>query len=326
MTVREIAKQAGVSPATVSRYLSGSGKVSRTASEKIRNILEASGCQFAPRTKQKNNLIGVLIPNLECRFFNEVLSEIIKQITNYGFQIVFIPTVGGNKENFRSLVSELKLGGLIFLDENIEADILRITEELRLKTVICGAAAIGSQAAMVHINDLAAAYEGTKYLIGLGHRKIAFLSDFPYSISSGFQRLAGCRKAMEEAGLEFDEQLVRCGDVVYESGYRFTRELLQNKVQFTAIFAFSDEMANGAMNALYDEGLSVPEDISVLGFDDLTLASRIRPALTTIHQPLSEMVKNTLDILANPNTNMTNIAITLPYSVCERASCRKIEE
>lgn len=325
MTVREIAKLAGVSPATVSRYLTGMEKVSRDASEKICNVMETAGCQVTMRMKNTNGMVGVLVPNLECNFYSNVLREMIEQISDYDFQLVFIPNSQNRKKDVKSLLRKLKLCGLIFLEEDIEEDILKLAQELQLKTVICGAAAIGSQGAMVHINDLAAAYEGTRYLIGLGHKRIAFLADYPYSISVGFQRLAGCRKAMEEAGLEFDEKLVRCGDVFYDVGYRFTQELVKSGAEFTAVFAFSDEMAIGAMGALYDNGIRVPKDVSVLGFDDLPIASRIRPALTSIHQPIKAIVKNTLDIFSNKGSNMANTAITLPYTICERETCCRVE-
>jgi DNA-binding LacI/PurR family transcriptional regulator len=325
VTIREIAKQVGVSPATVSRYLTGAEKVSRSVSEKIYSVMEAANCQIIRRTKSANGLVGVLVPNLEVGYYSDVLREIIEQIPGYGFQTVFIPTTENSKQSFKSLLRELKLSGLIFLEENIEEDILKIAQELRLKTVICGAASIGSQATMVHINDLAAAYEGTKYLIGLGHKRIAFFSDYPHAISVGFQRMVGCRKAMEEAGLDFNEKLIKCGNVIYEVGYQFTLDLIRDGADFTAIFAFSDEMAIGTINALYDSGLRVPDDISILGFDDLPIARRNRPALTTIHQPLHEIVKNTLDVFANPESSMANTAITLPYTVCERATCRRID-
>ena len=326
MTVREIAKRAGVSPATVSRYFTGSDKVGRATEEKIRNAMEKAGYSAPPRAMNQNALVAVLVPNLECKFFSDVLREIILQIPEYDFQTVFVPVVGNGKKDCKSLLRGLKLSGLIFLDEKIDNDILEFAEEQNLRMVMCGAASIGSRAAMVHINDLAAAYEGTKYLIGLGHKRIAFLSDHSYSISVGFQRMVGCRKAMEEAGLVFDEKLVRCGDVIYDVGYHFTQELIEEGADFTALFAFSDEMAIGAINAMYDSGLRVPDDISVLGFDDLPIALRTRPALTTIHQPLHKIVKNTLDIFVNPDTDMKNMAITLPYSLCERETCRKISD
>lgn len=325
MTVREIAKQAGVSPATVSRYLSSRHKVSAEKCGEIARVLATNGIRPPSFSRVADRIVGVSVPNLECRFYSEVLREILEQIPNYDLQVVFLPSLENDRQSFCDLVKELNLSGVIFLEEDIRQEIWDLLRSLQLKAVMCGSASIGSQAAMVHINDLAAAYEATKYLISLGHKKIAFLSDYPNSVSVGFQRLAGCRKAMEEANLQFDEKLVRYSDVFYENGYQHIRELLQNRMEFTAVFAFSDEMAIGAMDALYDGGLRVPEDVSVMGFDDLSVASRVRPALTTVHQPLKQIVKNTLDIFLGEDFDMVNTAITLPYQLCVRESCRKID-
>lgn len=324
MKIGEIAKQAGVSPATVSRYLNNNHKVSENLANKINNVLEANGLKLSCISKNSNHLIGVSVPNLECRFYSEIMREIIEQIPNYNLQAIFIPNLENDHQKFISLVKGLKLEGIIFMEENVSEEIWDLLKNLQLKAVMCGSASFRAQAAMVHVNDLAASYEGTQYLISLGHKKIAFLSAYTNEISVGFHRLAGCRKAMEEANLEFNEKLVRYSDVHYEDGYRDIQDLLKNQLDFTAVFAFSDEMAIGAMNALYDNGFNVPKDISVLGFDDLPIANRVRPSLTTIHQPLKQIVKSTLDILANPDSNIVNSAITLPYKICERASCAKL--
>lgn len=326
MKVYEIAKQAGVSPATVSRYFNDKNKVSRKMADKINKVLESNGLMLSSFSKTPNHVIGVSVPNLKCRFYSEIIQEIIEQIPEYNMQVVFIPSLENDHQSFRSMAKELNMEGVIFLEENISPEDLDMVQDLHINAVMCGAASSTSKVAMVHVNDLAGAYEGTKYLISLGHKKIAFLSHYTYEISVGFQRLSGCRKAMEEAGLEFNQNLIRYSDVFYEDGYRDIQDLLKNHQDFTGVFAFSDEMAIGAMNALYDNGLRVPEDVSVLGFDDLTIASRVRPALTTIHQPLTQIVKNTLNILANPDSNMSNSAIIVPYQIYERESCRKINQ
>ena len=326
MTIREIAKQAGVSPATVSRYLNGTHKISTKKSREIKRVLTKNGIQPPSFLKIADRIVGVSVPNLECRFYSEILREILDQIPNYNLQVVFLPSLEKDRQSFCCLVKRLNLSGIIFLEENIKQNIWDLLRKLHLKAVMCGSASIDSQVAMVHINDLAAAYEATKYLISLGHKKIAFLSDYPYSVSVGFQRLAGCRKAMEEANLQFDEKLVCYSDVFYKNGYLHIQKLLQNRMKFTAVFAFSDEMAIGAMDALYDNGLCVPEDVSVMGFDDLSIASRVRPALTTVHQPLKQIVKKTLDIFSGEDFDMINTAITLPYRLCVRESCRKIDQ
>jgi DNA-binding LacI/PurR family transcriptional regulator len=325
MTIREIARHAGVSPATVSRYFTGAERISGDTAEKIRSVVDSCEGVNHARRKNTNDTVAILVPNLKFRYFCDAIREIIDQMPDYPFRTVVIPTSDG-QARYKDLLREMKLKGIVFLEEDIDSDILEWVQKANVKTVHCGAASITSRSAMVHINDLAAAYEGTKYLIGLGHKKIAYLSDFQNSISVGFQRMVGAKKAMEEAGLEYDEKLVRYGEVVYDVGYTFATELLDEGRDFTALFAFSDEMAIGAMNAILDYGLKVPEDISVMGFDDLQVANCVRPRLTSIHQPLREIVKNTLDTFLETDSdgNMSIKAVTLPYSIVERDSCRRI--
>ena len=136
---------------------------------------------------------------------------------------------------------------------------------------------------MIHINDLSAAYEGAKYLLELRHEKILILSDYPKSISSGFQRITGCKRAYEEFGVPFEAEFAKYGELTYENGYWLTAQALQKGLAFSAVFAFSDEAAMGAISALYENGLRVPEHISVLGFDGIRMSERITPKLTLLH-------------------------------------------
>lgn len=324
MTVRDIAKLAGVSPATVSRYFTGTENVSDETSGKIREIIDRLGYKPPQKVKKESGVIGVLMAHMRYGFYSEVMREMIEQIPRYSFNVVFIPTIDRPKFAYKQIIKKLELDGLIFMEEDINSEILELVAELGLKTVVCGGAALDCSATAVHVNDLAAAYEGTKYLIALGHEKIVFLSDYPHSISSGFQRLTGSRKAMEENGLYFDEDCVKYGEVTYEVGYRATQELITSGAEFTAIFAFSDEMATGAIAALFDRNLRVPEDVSVLGFDDLSLAAKIRPGLTTVHQPIADFVKSTLDSFVRSDNGVSHAAITLPHRIQERGSCRRL--
>lgn len=213
--------------------------------------------------------------------------------------------------------------GVLYFEEEIDSGILRYLQSCGLRTVMCGGVALDRKSDRVHVNDIAAAYEGTSYLLDLGHREILFLSDVEQKIGAGFQRMTGSRRAMEERGLTFSENLVLRGPVTFDTGYQSVRSALAERKHFTAVFAFSDELAVGAMAALYDEGLRVPEDISVLGYDDLTIASRVRPALTTVHQPIDAFVQKSLELFRQPRQSLPT-EILLPHSIVERQSCRRI--
>ena len=146
------------------------------------------------------------------------------------------------------------------------------------------------------------------------------LSDYPKSISSGFQRITGCKRAFEEFGLEFDENKVKYGELTYDSGYRMTAQAIREGITFTAAFAFSDEAALGVISALSEVGLKVPEDVSVMGFDGISLSRQVTPKLTTISQPIKKMIEQTLDTFQNQKKE-ENIEITLPYRLEQGETC-----
>lgn len=317
-TVRKIADAAGVSPATISRYYSGSNVVSTETARKIEEVAKELGYTHKFKSSRDNGVIAVLIPNLQLGFFSEVMKELIEQIPKYNYRMVFIPTIEGS-EHYKIFFKEMNIVGVIYLDESIDHDIINYISSKNIKTVMCGGASFDSKSEMVHINDMAAAYEGTRYLTDLGHEKILFLSDYAQSISSGFQRLTGCRRALDEVGIDINEkEMVGFGTVTYETGYRLTRQFIEKKIKFTAIFAFSDEMAVGAISALHDLGFKVPEDVSILGFDDIALAERVIPHLTTVHQPIKNFVTKTLDAFLELDGANGKLEITLPYTIIKR--------
>ena len=125
---------------------------------------------------------------------------------------------------------------------------------------------------------------------------------------------------MEEAGLPMPDSHVRSGAVTFQAGYDAVEQALRQGISFTAVFAFSDELAVGAMAALFDRGLRVPQDVSVLGYDDLPIAIRVRPKLTTIHQPIDMFVRKALELFDREPSDLTE-ELLLPHSISQRDSC-----
>lgn len=325
-TIRKIAQMAHVSPATVSRYFSGQNVVSDELSRRIEEAANTVGYVPNHPTRKSDGVIVVLIPNLEFGYFSESIKEIIRQMPKYKCRVIFLPTFPGD-DSYKSILKELYVMGVIYLEEEIDREVIRYIRAKNIKVVMLGGAAFDSRCDMVHINDMMAAYEGMKYLLEMGHREILILTDLSTSISSGFQRLVGCKKAMEEYGLMFSDDMAEYGQLTFEKGYRSMNSALRKKKKFTAVFAFSDETAVGAITALNEHGLRVPEDVSVLGFDGLSISERVVPKLTTIYQPLDKMVEWTLEILCNKSRNREeNIEYTLPYKLLERGTVLRREE
>lgn len=317
-TIREVAKKAGVSQATVSRYFHGKCVVTTETAKKIEEAVRELA--YIPVYKQKNpGVVAVLIPNLKLAYFSEVLKRLLEAVPRYSYRMVFIPILEKG-DAYKQFFKELDITGVIYLEENTDQDMLNYIAAKNIKTVMFGAISADNRCKMIHINDLAAAYEGARHLLSLQHEEILFLSDYAKSISSGFQRITGCKRAFEEYGLEFDENRVKFGDLTYESGCRMTAQAIREGISFTAAFAFSDEAALGVISTLSEAGLRVPEDVSVMGFDGLSLSRQVTPKLTTITQPINDMIEHTLNTFQSQKRE-ENIEITLPYRLEYGETC-----
>lgn len=326
MTVREIAKLAGVSPATVSRYFTGAENVSRDNCRKIEAVLGEDAAVLAAQ-KRRSGPVVLAVPHMKLEYYKELMNLFTELAPERGMQSVFIPTYRLSEAEFRTKLARLRPAGLVLLDEQSEFSLKAVAESMKIPVMLCGELSLYSrELTAVHVNDALAAYEGTKYLLSLGHRKIVFFSNHGKGVDASHQRLSGCSRAMNEAGLEFGEPYVQYAPLRYESGYSLASKIIREKLDFSAIFAFSDEMAHGAVNALIDAGYRVPEDISVMGFDDLPLAEEMRPKLTTIHQPLEQFVYEILNYFSFPVAQEKGREIMLKHSLIERESCKAYTE
>ena len=323
-TVRAIAAEAKVSPATVSRYFTGSEAVSPLLSHDIEEALKRMGERVEEKRPPKQ-VILILLTHLRYAFLSRTVEELLEQEHGKRYSFILARFDPENPDAVKGIVNRVHPTGVVYFEEEMDPAILRHIQDSGVRTVMCGGVAVDSASDMIHVNDIRASFDGTRYLLDLGHRDILFLSDDISKIGAGYQRIAGARHAMEERGLELPEEAVRYGSVTFEGGYAATREALQAGQKFTAVFAFSDELAVGAMAALYDAGIRVPEDVSVLGYDDMPISSRIRPQLTTIHQPVDQFVQKTLELF-DQEEHRPGAEVLLPYTIIERASCCRCKE
>lgn len=210
ITVRKIAEEAGVSPASVSRYINGSEDVSSEIASKVESALFSLGGSPVVRRPRKQ-IILILLTHLRFDFYGRTLAELLEQEPQSEYTFMLLRYNPQSPETVRNFVSRMHPVGVIYFEEEIDSGILQYLQSCGLRTVMCGGVALDHQSDRVHVNDIAAAYEGTNYLLDLGHREILFLSDDEQKIGAGFQRITGSRKAMEERGLEFPESLVLPG-------------------------------------------------------------------------------------------------------------------
>lgn len=324
MTIREFAKLCAVSPATASRFFSGRGSISEPVRLRIEQIAKQTGYvppeSFRGRRKT-SSLIAVVLPCFCQCFLQDMIEHLRRCAVQMGKQLLILPVNDQNPQDMLALISSCEPMGVILLRETVDYSLADALSHRNLPVIVCGAQAAGHRFSSVHIDDMMAAYDGTNYLLQLGHRHIGFLTDESRAIGSGFQRLTGCRKAMEDAHLSLEKSCVQPGSMMFHDGYRGVELLLTRRPDVTAIFAFSDDLAAGAITRLREMGKRVPEDISVLGFDGSSMAQCFYPALTTVQQPFDQIARKTLESLANMQGAHDVSALTLTCEIAERASC-----
>lgn len=301
--IKEVAKKAGVSVATVSRVLNNSDLVSEETKERVLKAIKE--LNYHPNLLSRNlrhlktKMILALLPNVSNPFYARVVKGIEDVAHKHGYNVMLCNT-DSNPEKERAYLELLKnklADGVILMASTMKKEELTLLAK-NYPVVQCCEYIEDAGASYVSIDNFSAAYKAVRHLINLGHSKIALLSCKNEFISTKL-REEGYKKALEEAGIKFDEKLVKYGDYSFKSGIRAAKELLSMQEKPTAIFAISDIMAIGVIKALKEAKLKVPENVAVVGFDDINFASMYDPAVTTISQPKYDLGCVAMEMLLN---------------------------
>jgi len=298
VNLKDIALQAGVSVSTVSRVVNGKRYINSEKREKILEIIEKTG--YVPNkaaqtmATEQSFTVGIVIPDTFNMFQRQLFSVIERYLNSFSYHTMFffVKFDSSSEKNCVDRLKSEKLAGVILLHNLTSPTFYDFARQTCLPVVSC---TIRSEAdvPVITINDKQAALDAVNHLIGLGHRKIDLLCGSRLSFSA--ERAAGYYEALAAAGVERDDnRVVFVQQYNMESGIYGMRELLLRSRDFTALFAASDEIALGAIRALRDEGLRVPEDVSVIGIDNIETADYFVPRLTTIHQPIQEIGEQTV--------------------------------
>ncbi|RBW69691.1 LacI family DNA-binding transcriptional regulator [Bacillus taeanensis] len=299
--IKEVAQKANVSIATVSRVLS---KPETVANETIKKVLEViEDLKYQPNAAARQlrmsetTTILVVVPDITNTFFSKVLRGIEAVAIKSGYQVL-LGDAGNSieRENgYINILRQKKAAGMILLTAGVEASVV---EEIAAQYPVVLACEYleGVDVPTVSIDNISSARKATEHLIKLGHERIGFISG-PMNSVLGRDRLTGFYQAMARYNLRVEPDLVQEGSFSYESGYNMMLKFLAYNTVPTAVFAANDEMAFGAINAIEQKGLTVPDDLSVIGFDDIQFASIFKPALTTISQPAFEIGTRAMKLL-----------------------------
>jgi LacI family repressor for deo operon, udp, cdd, tsx, nupC, and nupG len=285
-TVKEIAAAANVSVATVSRALQRPEVVSETTRQHIQEVVKRLG--YTPNALARNlrtartRLIIALLPDIANPFFSEVIRGIEQVAHESGYSVLLGETQSSlvREQAYADMVAARQADGIITMSHRVPS----IPIQGRLPVVNACEYVKDSQISSVYVDNVAAADAAVSYLITLGHRDIAIVGGPPASPIC-VDREQGYRLALQRAQLPVQPALAVAGDFSVEAGERAIERLLAQGAAFSAVFCANDEMAIGAMRALGAHGMRVPEDVSVVGFDDIRFARYTSPALTTIAQP-----------------------------------------
>ncbi len=296
VTIDDIARQAGVSPSTVSRVLNGSKHVGEARRAQVLAAVEHFG--FRPNAvaqglaRGRSMTVGVLVQDVTSPFFGRMLAAVEEVLERHDYRPMFASTHWradnlDEEAQVLDLLLERRVDGVLILGGRGSAEHLQQVAT-HIPLVIAARQIEGLEAHCLTVDNSGGAYRATRYLIGLGHRRIAHISGFA-DHPDARARLDGYQRALAEAGLPLDPDLVAEGDFEELSGQTAVEQLLIRAVPFTALFAANDQMAYGAILGLHSHGFRVPDDVSVVGFDDLPHSAYTLPPLTTVRQPVREL-------------------------------------
>ena len=334
MTIKDLAAQTGYAVGTVSRVLNNHPNVSEKARAAILKAVEESGFELnvnAKQLKQQHTTnILVVVKGIRNELFGEMMETIQQQVADLRYSLIVDYIDEDENEVHRAvqLCREKKPVGILFLGgtpHNFVTEFPKIDVPCVLVTNDASELPFPNLSS-VSTDDREAARCAMDTLIRLGHRHIAVIGGDRAASATSRLRYEGCQLSFQEHGIDFnDERDYQGVRFSYQDGYQATQALLSNQRRFTAIFAAADVMAIGAIRALRDNGLRVPEDVSVMGVDGLPLGNFLVPQLATIRQSVDVMARRSVEILLDQIENGGEACHeTVPFAVHQRESVRNI--
>jgi len=337
ITSQDVADLAGVSRTTVSFVLNNDQRfsISSATAEKVRSAAQQLGyypnASARALASNQTKTIGLIISRspqyvASDTFLPQIISGLLDVLKrdSQGLLLEWVEP-GQQLQTYLELTRAHHIDGMILMTPRLDDPGLKALEEADIPVVLMGYIP-GSSLHSVDVDNLAAAETAVCHLIELGHRRIACITNAALPYTSARQRLDGYKVALQKAGIAFDPQLVREADFDTQSGYKQMRSLLESDQDFSAVFVASDNVAIGAYSAIREAGFSIPEDISVVGFDDIPLASFICPTLTSVAVSGQEIAIESYNLLTRlmrgelPESR----SVTLPTRLIPRQSSREI--
>nr|WP_245154032.1 substrate-binding domain-containing protein [Jeotgalibacillus proteolyticus] len=330
-TIKDVAKEAKVSIATVSRILNNSTGYSETTKQHVLETIDRLG--YSPNAiargliNKQSNTIGVLFPDVSGLISAELLQGIEEASHTRGFSVIVCKTDSDGKKtlDFLRLLQEKQVEGIIFTSQFLTKEFAAFIEKMAVPVITVSSYSEQDNIPSVKVDDEAAAYDAVRYLIDCNHTEIGMLSGPPTDPLAGAPRIAGYKRAILQANIPYDETKVAWDKGFYfEHGQLAFEKLYALHPDLTAIFAASDELAVSAISSAYKYGLRIPEDLSIIGYDDTRLAKMASPPLTAVSQGFESMGMKAAELLFQAiETGTQGNGEKIKHRIIERNSVKK---
>ena len=297
-TIKDVCRAAGVSKATVSRVINGSEYVKDQTRESVLAAMKSLGYQpnaFARALATSSyNTFGLILPHFESHYFSSILTQAALDMQKADKKL-FVMNSNDNAEGEEDAVRSLNAHNcdaiLVYSRHLSEQQLSTLQQEIKTQLIVINRALDDEKLFSFGFDQEQVARLATNYLLDIGHKHVACITT-PMSSSTGHKRLSAYKEALKEHGIKIVDSLILEGESTTQSGYDATIKLIDSGTPFSAIFSCTDSMAIGAIRALHDRGIKVPEDISVIGIDGDPTADYIVPRLSTVTLPVSELTRD----------------------------------
>ncbi len=295
VTIRDVARMAEVSEATVSRVMNGRDGVSEVLLERVNRAIET--LHYKPNSvaralkNKSSKTLGLIIPSVENPVFAQLVSLIEKIAQRYGYSIILCSSEGNitNEERYIEFLIEKQVDGILFDATGNYSSVFEDLKAYGMPTVVIGKRISDLTTSNISVSNYQGGRMACEHLIQTGCKRIAFLSSQHDSVTAIADRFAGYRDALEQFGLPYDDSFVFRSGTSYQSAVEKTKEIIASATAFDAVFASNDVLAIGCMNTLIDCGKSVPDEISIIGYDDIPFSVMTRPRLSSVSNNIEQL-------------------------------------
>lgn len=300
-TIKDVAKYTGLSIATISKYINGGNVLEqnkRIIDEAIKKLNFHVNEMARGLKTSKSKTVGILIPNLEKVFCTSIVSNIENILLKHGYSTIicdYKDDIKLEKAKLKFLVSKM-VDGLIIMPLGDDSSIIQETINEGVKVVLVDRALKDVECDVVLVDNLNSSYDAVEEFITKGHRRIGIISG-PEDVYTAEERLKGYRRVHEDYSLPIDEKLIKYGDYKVDSGYELLNELLKMEEPPTAVFVTNYEMTLGAIMAINENNIMVPEQLSIIGYDNLQMAKIVKPPLSIVVQPMKAIGETAAELI-----------------------------